>query len=160
VYVRKVGDGVYEAREGDRRVGGYEIAADGELRLDGDEALRAHALETARKLGFARLTLDGRTLEIPGPHLDGEELTRRTLRDFFDGERLKEMPGSLERRRIVLAWLASRFDEARRYTEADVNQLLLRHHPDFAMVRRYLVDLGLLERGGGFYWRAASQSFK
>ena len=159
MHVRKVGDGVYEARDGDRRVGGYEIAADGGLRLDGGEELRAHALETARKLGHTFLTLNGERLAIPGPHLEGDETTRRTLRDFFDGERLKEIPSSLPRRRVVLEWLATRFEPGVRYAEAEVNQILLQHHPDFAMTRRYLVDWGLLERADGRYWRA-SQAFK
>ena len=32
--------------------------------------------------------------------------------------------------------------------------VLGRFHPDFAALRRYLVDEGFMERRGGFYWRA------
>jgi hypothetical protein len=159
VYVRKVADGIYRAIQGERAVGGYEISPEGELRVDGDESLLAHAIETARKLGLTTLTLRGQLIEIPGPHLEGDDLTRRTLRDFFDGERLKEIPANPDRRAIVLRWLVGRFAPDIRYLESEVNQLLLRHHPDFAMLRRYLVDWGLLERAGGLYWRS-SHSFK
>jgi len=151
--LRKVAEGVYRAPEG----GGFTLSSDGELELDGP--FREQALETARRLGFASVTLAGERIAVPGPQLEGDELSRRTLRDFFDGERLKEMPASLPRREIVLRWLATRFEPGRAYAEAEVNRLLLRHHPDFAMVRRYLVDWGLLERSGGIY-RRASQSLR
>ena len=161
MFVRKSAEGTWEARDGDRVVGGYAIVGEpptGDLRLWADEAepadlLRRHALEQARRAGFARLSLDGEVVDVPGPVVEGDELTRRTLRDSFEGERLKEMPSNPDRRRVVLVWLASRLEPGRRYTEAEVNQILLRHHPDFAMTRRYLVDWGLVERVGGIYWR-------
>jgi len=40
-----------------------------------------------------------------------------------------------------------------RYPEAQVNDVLRGYHDDFAALRRYLVDEGLLSREGGLYWR-------
>ncbi len=37
--------------------------------------------------------------------------------------------------------------------EPAVNDLLRRHHDDYAALRRYLVDAGLLHREQGMYWR-------
>ena len=75
------------------------------------------------------------------------------------GEALREMPARPAHRLIVLSWLAERFEAGRRYPEREVNDLLARHHPDYAMLRRYLVDHGLLERDHGIYWRPAPLSF-
>jgi hypothetical protein len=63
------------------------------------------------------------------------------------------MPARPAPRGIVLRWLAERFEPGRRYPEREVNELLRRSHPDNAMLRRYLVDHGLLERDHGVYWR-------
>jgi hypothetical protein len=64
------------------------------------------------------------------------------------------MPARPAARLIVLRWLAERFEPGRRYPEREVNELLGRSHADFAMLRRYLVDHGLLERTQGVYWRS------
>lgn len=79
----------------------------------------------------------------------------RTLQNFIDGARLKSLPVVLSKKRIVLRWLAKRFDSGRRYEEREVNRLLEQAHPDFATLRRELVDNGLMERERGMYWLAA-----
>jgi len=40
------------------------------------------------------------------------------------------------------------------YPERDVNFILGMVHADYAALRRYLVDEGLLQRRDGFYWRS------
>lgn len=61
---------------------------------------------------------------------------RQVLRNFFDGERLKAIPSQQKKRRIVLKWLAGRFQPGLRYSERQVNDLIRKHHPDFAALRR------------------------
>lgn len=113
-------------------------------RFDG-EALRAanRALLTREKL--ATLVDD----------LDPDSWERSVLRAFFEGERLKEIPASRKKRRVVLEWLAGRFEPGVRYPEREVNEIIKRHHPDSATLRRELVDAGLLARQAGVYWRLA-----
>jgi hypothetical protein len=41
----------------------------------------------------------------------------------------------------------------RRYPEREVNEIISRHHPDYASLRRALVDHGLMARDAGTYWR-------
>jgi DNA-binding transcriptional ArsR family regulator len=81
------------------------------------------------------------------------EWERLVLRNFFDGERLKEIPVNLSKRLVVLAWLAERFEPGRRYPEREVNEIITRHHPDYAALRRELVDQRFMQREHGFYWR-------
>jgi hypothetical protein len=77
----------------------------------------------------------------------------KILRNFAEDGRLKEIPARAAQRRIVLEYLAARFERGRSYTEAEVNELLTELHPDYATLRRYLVDERLLERERGVYRR-------
>jgi len=86
---------------------------------------------------------------------DASAWEQKVLRDFFEGERLKEIPASRKKREVILRWLAEQFEARRRYSEAEVNELLQRHHPDSATLRREMIGLGLLARKDGYYWRTA-----
>jgi DNA-binding transcriptional ArsR family regulator len=86
------------------------------------------------------------------------EWERQVLRNFFDGDRLKEIPANRKKRMVVLTWLARQFDADRRYPEREVNELIKRHHPDTAALRRQLVDEQFMRRENGLYWRTSSLS--
>jgi len=79
---------------------------------------------------------------------------QRVLRNFVVEGRLVRLPARSQQKRVVLGYVARRFEEGRDYDEQDVNQLLGELHDDTAALRRYLVDEGLLERSGGVYRRA------
>ena len=49
--------------------------------------------------------------------------------------------------------IARVFEPGVRYPESEVNAFLRAFHPDYAMVRRYLVDEQFLSRDHGIYWR-------
>jgi hypothetical protein len=86
------------------------------------------------------------------PEFDAEEAERRkVIRDFFDGERLKQIPAQRKKRVIVLQQLVIRFEPNRDYPEREVNDLLRIAHEDFATLRRELVDYGFMTRAGGVY---------
>jgi hypothetical protein len=68
------------------------------------------------------------------------------LRRFVHNGRLLAMPAAYGKRRVVLDHLAGLFEPGRRYPEPEVNELLGRYHPDYALLRRYLVDDGFLDR--------------
>ena len=76
----------------------------------------------------------------------------RTLRAFFDGDRLLSIPAQHSKRLIVLRQLAETvFERKRKYPEKEVNQLLAVRYPDAASVRRYLVDEGFMTRKNSVY---------
>ncbi|MEN8114835.1 MAG: GNAT family N-acetyltransferase [Actinomycetota bacterium] len=98
--------------------------------------------------------------EEPAPHiLEGEwtEEERKVLRTFFAGEHLTEIPSNRAKRRTVLERLAQDFDPGDRYPEAEVSRRLEHYHPDYAALRRYLVDEGILSRSEGVYWRSGGR---
>ncbi|WP_028962071.1 metalloregulator ArsR/SmtB family transcription factor [Sulfobacillus thermosulfidooxidans] len=78
---------------------------------------------------------------------------RKVLRDFLNGEELKEIPASRKKRVVILKWLANQFEWNQRYKESEVNAIIKRHHPDYATLRRELIGYQLLARNQGIYWR-------
>jgi hypothetical protein len=128
-----------------RDLGLVSMRADGNVhvyRLD-EEALRAlsrDVLSLERVASFA-------------DSVEAEAWERKVLRDFFDGERLKEIPASRKKRAVILRRLAHEFQPGLRYRETEVNEVLKRHHADPATLRRELVGAGLLQRAQSVYWR-------
>ena len=72
---------------------------------------------------------------------------------FVRDGRITSLPATRSKRRVLLDWLAQDFEPGQRYSEARVNAILERRHPDAATLRRYLVDEELLDRDAGEYWR-------
>jgi hypothetical protein len=80
------------------------------------------------------------------------------LRAFVVDGRVRAIPAKAAKRTILLDWLAQDFEIGRRYSEPEVNLTLGRRHADFAALRRYLVDAGMLDRAGGTYWRSGGST--
>ena len=78
---------------------------------------------------------------------------QRILSTFLDGARLKEIPTSQKKRLVILRWLASQFAPDVKYPEREVNDLIKRHHPDCATLRRELIMHRFMQREQGVYWR-------
>jgi hypothetical protein len=85
--------------------------------------------------------------------VEGENWERKVLRTFFDGDTLTRIPSTRKKRDVVLRWLVDRFEPGVRYPEAKVNEILKRHHPDSATLRREFIMTRMMERAKGFYWR-------
>ena len=79
------------------------------------------------------------------------------LNRFISGDRLREIPGSRSKRRVVLERLAMEFEPGIRYAETEVNFALQLWYPDYAALRRYLVDEGFMTRASGVYWRTGGR---
>jgi hypothetical protein len=76
------------------------------------------------------------------------------LRVFVGGGRIATMPTRKSRRRLLLDVIAQAFEPGVRYPERRVSQFLGAIHPDYAALRRYLVDEQFLSRANGEYWRS------
>lgn len=73
---------------------------------------------------------------------------------FTDDGRLHTMPTKRNKRLLVLDQVAQSFEPGETYREKDVNAILKRVYPDYAALRRYLVDEGFLSRADNVYWRS------
>lgn len=82
------------------------------------------------------------------------DFEHKVLNDFSlpDG-RLKEIPRKLKKKLVIYRHIADQFEPGRHYSESEVNDVLQRFHPDYATIRRHLVDLRFMAREAGQYWR-------
>jgi len=65
---------------------------------------------------------------------------------FIRNGRLQVFPKSRGDRLLVLQHLANLFEFDKQYPEIEINIKLTALHPDFAALRRYLIDYGFFER--------------
>ncbi|MEW9513656.1 DUF2087 domain-containing protein [Streptomyces bacillaris] len=91
------------------------------------------------------------------PLRTGDRHLDTLLHHFVRDGRLISLPGQLQRRREVLRHLAlSSFEAGRRYPEPEVNDVLRvwaeRARTDHVALRRYLIELNLLDREESVYW--------
>jgi hypothetical protein len=82
------------------------------------------------------------------------------LKKYLDEEgRVTRWPGHKfsADRKLIVAYLAEKFETGREYTEREVNDILNRHHTfeDWALLRRELYEQGYMNRAkdGTRYWR-------
>jgi hypothetical protein len=129
------------------------------LSAGGLVAMRAEGTVHYYRLNRESLQRLGQELFTPDPVASLAELAgtegwdRKVLRTYLQDGRLTKIPDTRKKRDVVLRWLATRFEEGRRYPEVEVNQIIQRHHPDFATLRRELIGARLMQREGGVYWR-------
>lgn len=103
---------------------------------------------------FARAARAAATPRTRADLSDASPEQAALLRNFVDGDgRITALPARAGKRRLVLEYVAGRFEADREYREREVNGLLLSVYDDVATLRRYLVDEGLLERESGIYRR-------
>lgn len=169
-FVRLLLDPVRLAVAGDA-VNGASSLSDLAARLDVDERIVAEARGKLMAAGLIEgdrvnpdlLRLIARELPTSPPAADtviegpwsAEEAD--VLRRFFSGGRLESIPANLTKRRVVLERLAQEFEPGLRYEEADVNFRLQLFYADYAALRRYLVDEGMMSRAEGVYWRTGGR---
>jgi hypothetical protein len=81
-------------------------------------------------------------------------LTRdQRLQPFVRDGVVAVMPARQSRRRLLLNEVALAFEPGVHYSERTVSLFLRQLYPDYAALRRYLIDEGFLDRRDGEYWR-------
>ena len=120
------------------------------VQLDGSLHVMGAAFQVAARQALARPPSD--------EHAGAPDDARKVLAAFVTDGRITSMPASLGKRLVVLDWLSQDFEPGRRYSEAMVNLIIGRRHPDTAAWRRYLVDHDFLSREAGEYWRTGGRT--
>lgn len=124
------------------------------MRADGNVHFYRFEAESLRRLN--RLLQPEKLAAIATA--EGDAWEQKVLNDFLIGDQLKEIPASRKKRLVVLKWLVEKFEWDMHYAESEVNEIVKRHHPDFATIRRELIGHKLMLRENGMYWRIPSDS--
>ncbi|MEI7771974.1 MAG: DUF2087 domain-containing protein [Chloroflexales bacterium] len=131
------------------------------LRREGGRMICFLDRERFRALNGAlqRLSKEQLAREVVEIPMLGElpESDQDILRSYLRGEQITELPVGTKRMQALLRWLVLRFEPGRRYPERELNEIIKRHHPDFATLRRELVDSGLMAREREVYWRLPAE---
>jgi hypothetical protein len=84
----------------------------------------------------------------------------KVLNSFVENEIIKEIPASRKKRRIILKWLAQKFELERLYPEQELNQIIKLIHPDTATLRRELVGYNMMQRENSIYQRVIDTNWR
>jgi predicted transcriptional regulator len=119
-----------------------------------DSYYNVYRLETDALEAMAQRMLARETLPAVAADVDLDAFDRKVLRDFTgpDG-RLKSLPAQRKKLEAVLRYAVQRFEFDARYNERQVNEILSELHEDAAAMRRGMIEMRLMERDHGIYWR-------
>ncbi|WP_066062980.1 DUF2087 domain-containing protein [Neobacillus soli] len=81
------------------------------------------------------------------------EIVKKYFPDGMGG-RLRKFPLKEKQKLVVLSEIVKHLNRERTYDEKDLNQALMPFHDDYALIRRYLIEYGFLDRmpDGSEYW--------
>jgi predicted transcriptional regulator len=109
------------------------------------------ALENKSKSLFSQENLAASVVDV-----DADAYDNKVIKDYVrkDGS-LKTIPAQKKKLEAILRHVVKAFELNKRYSEKNVNEILVAYHEDTARLRRELVGAGLMKRegGGGDYWR-------
>ncbi|WHY75195.1 DUF2087 domain-containing protein [Neobacillus sp. WH10] len=82
-----------------------------------------------------------------------EQIVKKYFLNGTEGH-LKKFPLKEKQRLVVLSEIVKQLNRENTYNEAELNEILISFHDDYAMIRRYLIEYGFLDRkpDGSLYW--------
>ena len=114
-----------------------------------------YSLETEALQNMAQRLLAEDTLPAVAADVDLDAYDRRVINNYSgpDGK-LRQIPTKQRKFEAVLRYVVQAFEPGKRYTEKEVSRILEQYNEDDAVLRRGLVDRGMMarERDGSFYW--------
>lgn len=81
--------------------------------------------------------------------------SEKVLKSYFNPDgTLKIIPPKEKKRLIILRKIAELFDETRKYSEKEVNEILIPIYEDHVQIRRNMIEYGFMNRlpDGSAYW--------
>jgi biotin operon repressor len=120
-----------------------------------------YALQTDAIRAKAQRLLSRSELPKLAEDVNLDAFDQKVLANFTDEEgRISRFPGQQNKFVVLLRHVLQAFEPGVRYTEKEVNQILLRFNADTARLRRGLIEFRMMERegGGGAYWRIDAEA--
>ncbi|MCP6758177.1 MAG: metalloregulator ArsR/SmtB family transcription factor [Fischerella sp. CENA71] len=84
--------------------------------------------------------------------VDIEAWEMKIIQTYIEGEHLKEIPSSRKKRLVIMKWLANKFEFGVQYSESTIDEILKRYHPDFANLRRELINYKFIQQKDRYYY--------
>ena len=113
-----------------------------------------YRLEQGVLEAMAQRLLSTQALPAMAAEIDANAYDQKVIADYSlpDG-RLKTIPAQYKKLEVILRHIVQAFEQDKRYSEKQVNEILARYHEDTATLRRELIGARLMARERGEYWR-------
>ena len=115
-----------------------------------------YALQSAPLQEMAKRLLQTEKLKSLAEETSGDAYERKVLSAFTtpDG-RIKAIPSQEKKFLVLVRYVLREFKAGVRYSEKQVNEIIIRFNKDTALFRRAMVEYKFMARegGGGKYWR-------
>ena len=115
-----------------------------------------YSLQTEMLKEMSQRLLHTENLPRLSEEANGDVYERKVIDTFTDSEgRITAFPAQEKKYQVLLRYVLGSFEPGVRYSEKQVNEILLRFNEDTASLRRGMIEYNLMERegGGGAYWR-------
>lgn len=81
-----------------------------------------------------------------------EKYRQKVLKTFFRKDKLIKLPIQWKKRMIVLDEFVKKFKPGKKYTEEEVNDIIMHSYDDYCTIRRLLIDMNIMKRESQVYW--------
>lgn len=81
-----------------------------------------------------------------------EKYRQKVLKTFFKKDKLIKLPVQWKKRMIVLDEFIKKFKPGKKYTEKEVNDVIMQSYDDYCTIRRLLIDIKIMKRENQVYW--------
>lgn len=132
------------------------LAHAGLVRAEPDGHYFIYSLQSETLKNMARRLLQEETLPRLSEGISADAYDQKVLQTFLDREgHIKAFPAQEKKFQSILRYVLKEFEPGRRYSEKEVNEILLRFNEDTASLRRGFIEYKMMARegGGGAYWR-------
>lgn len=90
--------------------------------------------------------------ENPAHTKDARQILRdKVLKVYFQAGKVERLPVQNKKRWVVYQEIIRLFEGGRSYTEKEINEIITTVHEDYCLIRRELVEEGVLSRESGIY---------
>jgi predicted transcriptional regulator len=83
-----------------------------------------------------------------------EKYRLKVLKTFFRKDRLIKLPVQWKKRMIVLDEFIKKFRPGKKYSEEEVNDIIMTSYDDYCTIRRLMIDIKIMKRENQVYWLA------
>jgi predicted transcriptional regulator len=87
-----------------------------------------------------------------------EQYREKVVRTFFKKNKLVQIPAQYKKRVIILKEMLKRFQPGKKYSEQAVNDLISQMYNDHCLIRREMIDAGIMKRENNEYWLAEPEN--
>lgn len=82
-----------------------------------------------------------------------EAYRKKVIESFFEYGTLKSIPAQRKKEKIILEEIGKDFESGRKYSEKEINDIIMKYHSDYCTIRRDMISEGILNRENGIYFK-------